>query len=417
MTGKGNKFNRARNLRKGPGLSRGIDERTFFLVWVGCLSVVVILIAIVANFNLARGKLKTEMAEHWHPPKVAHTDQRRTGAAFRSQPVSQAAALEQTFNRIARSINKVTVSITSGNSANGVSLRKMGSGVLVAPQHVLSNLHVVNGARSLSVTVYHPKKRTYPTKLVRQDLPNDLAVLKILTTESFPSARLGNSDIVDAGDIVFSIGNPFGFGNTITSGIISEAHQSFSAAGRTFHGMLQTSTDTHEGSSGGPLINIAGEVIGINTAVYAPRGAFTGIGFATPINRAAALIQQSNLRVAKNAGLIPPCPTTPGAACPPNCTFAAGCAIAPNCTLAAGTPANTQRRNDPVPALMPRTCPNCNAQMHLRCPGCRRRMTLDATGENWVCPASGLSGPGSYFCPYCRTPRNQDNNNPFRVAA
>ncbi|MFC1462009.1 trypsin-like peptidase domain-containing protein [Verrucomicrobiota bacterium] len=403
--------------------SRKPDGNGFLLVWVVSLSAIVVVMATAANLNMGKGKLKTEMGEHWRGSSPGNAEQSATGPRAGSPANSEAVALEQTFNAIARSMNRVAVGIAGRRVQNGIPCQVVGSGVIIAPQHVLSNLHVVDNAQSLTVTVYDPQKAGYPARVLWRDQANDLAILEIQATRSFPFARLGNSDLVDAGDIVFAIGNPLGFGNTITSGIISDRNETFTAGGQTFRGMLQTNTDIHQGSSGGPLVNIAGEVIGINSAVYAPRGNFTGIGFATPINRASALLQQGNLKVAKNAQLPAPCPVNPAAAgCPPNCTLAVGgCPMtslpagrAPNCIPAAGTPIAP---NAAMPAVQPRSCPNCNALLYIRCRGCRRRMIPTPTGQSWMCPSGCQAGPSYYVCPYCPTPRNQDNNNPFRVAA
>lgn len=381
-----------------PREARKLDEKKFLFAWVGCLAAAVILIAVFSNFVLGKKLFKAEMAEHW--PGAP-----RQAVEAAEPAASPAARLEQTFNRIAKSMNKVTVSVTGYGFRNGAQCQIVGSGVFVAPQYVLSNLHVVQNAQSLGVTVYDPQKASYPAVITCTDPANDLAILKIQTAMNFPVASLGNSDVVDAGDIVFSIGNPLGFGNTMTSGIISDRNQTFSTGdGTTYRDMFQTSTDINEGSSGGPLANISGQVIGINTAVYAPNGNSTGIGFAMPINRALDLIQQAGLQVVRNKAVVPA-----AFACPPNYKLVAGGASGMQIPAQGGTAA--------AGVAAPR-CPTCNALLYVRCRGCMRRMAQNSSGAPWVCPVGGAACPGAtQACPYCSSQRVLGNNSPFVKAA
>ena len=401
---------------------KSFDGNKFLLYWIGGLSAVIIVTVLIASLNVGKKTLKSEMTEHWHPSQQAGVSQGAPGAGAGSQ----AARLEGTYNQIAQSMNKVTASITGSRSRQGASGRIIGSGVFVGPQYLLSNLHVVQDAQTLDVTVYDPQKTSYPAVVVWTDPANDLAILKLQTVRTFPVARLGNSDPVDAGDIVFSVGNPLGFGNTITSGIISDKNRSFNAGGMTYHNMFQTSTDINEGSSGGPLVNIAGEVIGINTAIYAPNGCFTGIGFAVPIKRASPFLQQAGISMGQNPATADNLPNStlaaggcPGfAGCQPVATLAAGCTWAVgNPATAAGTAANiTDSSGLNITSATPRRCPTCNALLYVRCQNCQRRMLRDSAG-NWICPlGGGRPGWPSYACTLC-PPRNRDTNNPFVQAA
>ena len=117
-------------------------------------------------------------------------------------------------------------------------------------------------------------------------------MLKIQDGGNFSSASLADSDKVRVGDWVVAVGSPFGLEQTVTAGIVSALRQSLNIEGTTYGNMLQTDAAINRGNSGGPLVNIQGEVVGINTAIYAPTGVFSGIGFAIPSNRAKEIMQQ-----------------------------------------------------------------------------------------------------------------------------
>ncbi|MBF0558772.1 MAG: trypsin-like peptidase domain-containing protein [Nitrospirae bacterium] len=169
---------------------------------------------------------------------------------------------------------------------------RVGSGVIIADKgYVLTSYHVVEGATAMKGTVYGPGGAIdYPLKLVNVDKTTDLALLRILGDGPFPHAILGDSDAVRTGDVVLAMGSPFGFDQTITTGIISSKNRTVTIGGKVFEGMFQTEAPINKGNSGGPLVNARGEVIAINTAIYSPTGAFSGIGFAIPVNQAASLV-------------------------------------------------------------------------------------------------------------------------------
>ena len=385
------------------------DMKGFLLVWTGSLAVVIIMVAVVANFNILKGQFKGEMAEHWNgaPPRgvALHSPVHAISSPGGAPAVSTVAGLESAYNHIAGEVTKTTVTITGIGSRNGMPYQPMGSGILLAQKHVLTNFHVIRDSASLSVTVYEPQEVTCPAEVVDIDRANDLAVLRIHSPTYFPSARLGNSKIVDAGDIVIAVGNPMGFGNTLTSGIVSEPHRTFTVGGTVYHDMIQTNADIHKGSSGGPLVNIAGEVIGVNTAVYSPGGSFTGIGFATPISRALPLLRKVGLSsTASDVKLA-----------------AAGCVTpVPSCNLAAGTAAPNGflvavAANTPTPGTM-LVCPRCSSTRYVRCPACGQRLTLDAAGTGVVCPAGHGSAGSAHFCYNCRSPMTPNRDSPFSTA-
>ena len=164
-----------------------------------------------------------------------------------------------------------------------------GSGVIIDPDgYILTNEHVVRGADDIKVTLYNDK--TYTGKVVGKDARTDLAVIRIKGAGKLPAAKLGNSDAIRVGDWAIAIGSPFGLQETVTSGIISAVRQSLPIEGREYRDLIQTDAAINRGNSGGPLCNIEGEVIGINTAIYAPTGVFSGIGFAIPSNNAREIL-------------------------------------------------------------------------------------------------------------------------------
>jgi Do/DeqQ family serine protease len=164
-----------------------------------------------------------------------------------------------------------------------------GSGVIVdaAKGYVLTNNHVVRQAERIVVTL--KDRRQFPAKLVGTDPGTDVAVLQI-PAQNLTALRFGDSDALQVGDYVIAIGNPFGIGQTVTSGIVSALGRSgLSPEG--YEDFIQTDASINPGNSGGPLINLRGELIGINTAILGPGGNI-GIGFAIPSNMARAVMLQ-----------------------------------------------------------------------------------------------------------------------------
>ncbi len=163
----------------------------------------------------------------------------------------------------------------------------LGSGVIIDGTHgfVLTNTHVVE--KSTTIKVALKDEREFEATIVGMDPDSDLAVLKIKTDQPLPAAEMGNSDDIMIGESVIAIGNPFGFSHTVTTGVISAVNRSIKTSDRVFHQFIQTDASINPGNSGGPLLNINGELIGINTAIYAQA---QGIGFAIPIDRAKRII-------------------------------------------------------------------------------------------------------------------------------
>lgn len=165
-----------------------------------------------------------------------------------------------------------------------------GSGVIVdaARGYILTNNHVIKDAEQILVTL--KDRRQFPAKLVGTDPGTDIAVLQI-SAPKLAALRYGDSDILQVGDYVLAIGNPFGIGQTVTSGIVSALGRSgLSVEG--YEDFIQTDASINPGNSGGALVNLRGELIGINTAIIGPAGGNVGIGFAVPSVMARAVMEQ-----------------------------------------------------------------------------------------------------------------------------
>jgi serine protease Do len=165
----------------------------------------------------------------------------------------------------------------------------LGSGVIIdASGYIITNNHVVDGAEEVTVTLSDNSK--YKAKIVGRDKKTDLALLKVEPKKALPFASMGDSDAMRVGDWVIAIGNPFGLGGSVTQGIISARQRSINAG--PFDDFLQTDAPINRGNSGGPLFNLKGEIIGINTAIFSPSGGSIGIGFAIPTALAKPVLEQ-----------------------------------------------------------------------------------------------------------------------------
>jgi serine protease Do len=169
-------------------------------------------------------------------------------------------------------------------------LRGLGTGFIIDKDgYILTNNHVVEGADEITVTL--TDKTTFTAKVIGRDSKTDLALIKISGARDLTPITLGDSDKMEAGDWVLAIGNPFGFNNTVTAGIISAKYRR-NVGTSSYEDYIQTDASINQGNSGGPLINMDGEVIGIDSAIYSQSGGSVGIGFAIPINMAKDLLPQ-----------------------------------------------------------------------------------------------------------------------------
>jgi serine protease Do len=166
-----------------------------------------------------------------------------------------------------------------------------GSGVIVDAQrgYVLTNNHVVEGTSAVQITT--KDGRQFSARVIGRDPPTDVAVLQVQNPAGLKALPFGDSDALEVGDFVLAIGNPFGLGQTVTSGLVS-------ALGRTgigkqgYEDFIQTDAAINPGNSGGALVSLRGELVGINSAIISPAGGNVGIGFAIPVNMARKVMEQ-----------------------------------------------------------------------------------------------------------------------------
>jgi len=199
----------------------------------------------------------------------------------------------------------------------------IGSGIFVDERgYVLTNYHVTKDANEIVVTIFGNPTRDVRADIVANEPDLDLSLLKVRDNGPFPVATLGDSAGTQVGDYVVAVGSPFGIEQTVTSGIISGIRKSVMIEGLRYENLFQTDAPINHGSSGGPLVNLNGDVIGINTAIYAPTGVFNGTGFSIPINDCRNFLSQTleiNFSVPVQQGMgneIPPTNLVPNAPTP-----------------------------------------------------------------------------------------------------
>ncbi len=229
-------------------------------------------------------------------------------AAAQSQQSGNLAALQTSFREVSKNVLptvvelKVSGTVTQrlpeyfspfgyqGGSERTIPVAGLGSGIIVRrtgnTYYVLTNYHVVENAKDVTVRLSDQKE--FKAAIVGKDSNKDLAMVSFTSTDALPVAALGDSDAVSVGDIVLAVGNPFGYESTITMGIVSavgrRGPQESSVSPYTTY--IQTDAAINEGNSGGALVNIEGQVVGINTWIAGTTGGNVGLGFAIPINTA-----------------------------------------------------------------------------------------------------------------------------------
>jgi serine protease Do len=167
--------------------------------------------------------------------------------------------------------------------------RSLGSGFIIDKDgFILTNNHVVEKSDEIKVKL--ADETEFEAKIIGRDPKTDLALIKIQPDNPLTPISLGDSDKLQVGDWVIAIGNPFGLGNTVTAGIVSAKYRQIGEG--SYDNFIQTDAPINPGNSGGPLLNIAGEVVGINSAIFTQSGGNVGIGFAVPINMAKDLLPQ-----------------------------------------------------------------------------------------------------------------------------
>jgi serine protease Do len=164
----------------------------------------------------------------------------------------------------------------------------LGSGVIVdASGLIVTNEHVIRGASEIHIVL--ADGRQVDAEVIGSDADNDLAVLKVNVKGALPFAKVGTSSDLMIGEKVIAIGSPFGLKKTVTAGVVSAVNRSFKAEGRTYNDFIQTDASINPGNSGGPLLNIDGDVVGINSAIFASA---QGIGFAIPADKVKRIVNE-----------------------------------------------------------------------------------------------------------------------------
>ncbi len=189
-------------------------------------------------------------------------------------------------------VKEVTPSVVNiaASGRGGRNAESAGSGVIVDAQagYILTNQHVIARADKIVVTLKDNRK--FDATLIGSDPDTDVALLKI-EARDLTAVPLGDPDLLEVGDYVLAIGNPFGLGQTVTSGIVSALGRSGLGI-ESYENFIQTDASINPGNSGGALVNLRGELIGINTAIFTPGGGNIGIGFAVPIDMARSVMKQ-----------------------------------------------------------------------------------------------------------------------------
>ena len=257
------------------------------------LRVFVIAALLVGGFLIVTSKT------NWGRQRILAPIRDAGGQIWSGPTVARSASLgpdEMNNIDIYKSAHLATVNITSTVYRRTIFLeiypsKDQGSGFFIsADGKILTNSHVVTNDRQLEVTLSDQTR--YPAKLITRDETNDLALIQITPRKKLSWLRLGDSDGLQVGQKVLAIGNPFGLNGTLTTGVVSSLGRSIRGENnQELEGLIQTDAAINFGNSGGPLLDSAGDVIGINTAILGPNGGSIGIGFAMPINRAKALLE------------------------------------------------------------------------------------------------------------------------------
>ncbi|MBQ8436627.1 MAG: trypsin-like peptidase domain-containing protein, partial [Alphaproteobacteria bacterium] len=204
-----------------------------------------------------------------------------------------ASAQSVNFFSFADLVEKLTPSVvnisTSSKAQSDDKQSTLGSGFILDKEgYILTNSHVVDNAKDITAILHD--NTPLSAVIIGTDKQTDIALIKVDTTHPLFPVQLGNSETIRVGDWILAIGNPFGLGGSVTAGIISA--KSRDIASGPYDSYIQTDASINQGNSGGPMFNLQGEVIGINTALFSTTGANMGIGFAIPINQAHFIIKQ-----------------------------------------------------------------------------------------------------------------------------
>jgi serine protease Do len=170
---------------------------------------------------------------------------------------------------------------------------KMGSGMIIdSGGYILTNYHVIADTTNLKVKLFGDADKIYSCTIIETIPTKDLAVIKIDTGFILPEIIPGNSDMIELAEQVLAIGCPFSLEQSVSHGIVSDVKRTVTIEGRKYIDLIQTDAVINSGNSGGALVNMDGEVVGINVAIYAPTRVYCGVGFAIPINHAKLLMMK-----------------------------------------------------------------------------------------------------------------------------
>ncbi len=223
-------------------------------------------------------------------PKKNHYPRRRVITPMPMPQFPPGSPFEDLFNEFFNGPDGLQQDQGDNDSAPTPRAQSLGSGFIIDADkgYVVTNNHVIDDADEIKVILHDNTQ--LDAKIVGRDTETDLALLQVKSTKKLHAVNWGNSDTMRVGDWVLAVGNPFGLGGTVTSGIISARQRNINA-GR-YDDFIQTDASINRGNSGGPMFNLQGEVIGINTAIFSPTGGSVGIGFAIPSSLAKPVIDQ-----------------------------------------------------------------------------------------------------------------------------
>jgi serine protease Do len=281
------------------GLSARADARTdartdasrenrikHLFLWVGLLAAVVFLAT--ASLSQARQMPESfaDLVEKLSPAVVNISSVQNVEATTRRSPFPPGSPFEDFFDEF---FDRRQPGQGGDGQAPTRKLQSLGSGFIIDPKGlVVTNNHVIEKADEVTVRTVDGEE--YQAEVIGRDQEGDLALLRIKSDQDFPFVKWGSSKKARVGDWVLSIGNPFGLGGSVTAGIISAHHRQIS--GGPFDDFIQTDASINRGNSGGPLFNLDGEVIGVNTAIFSPTGGNVGIAFSIPSDQAQRVISQ-----------------------------------------------------------------------------------------------------------------------------
>ena len=220
-----------------------------------------------------------DLAERLSPAVVNISTSQKVEQPDPGLPIPKGSPLEDLFRDF----------FERGERPGPQTVQSLGSGFVISPEgYVVTNNHVIADADEITVNL--PEGKSLAATLVGTDPKTDIALLKVEPEEPLPFVSFGDSDAIRVGDWVLAIGNPFGLGGSVSAGIVSARNRDINAG--PYDDFIQTDAAINRGNSGGPLFNMAGEVVGVNSAIISPTGGSIGIGFSVPANLAKGVVQQ-----------------------------------------------------------------------------------------------------------------------------